>query len=230
MSISIDAGTATNWKGDAAPAAGPSAEFVVDNAAPSVTISAPSPTVTMTGPVYYTVTYTGVDTVTLSESDVTLVTTGTATGSVSVVSGKADTTRVRTVILDNITGQGTIGISIDAGTAHDTAGNQAPAAVSSVKVITGYNPYRDEDGDGMSNVEEGDGDPDGDGIPNFQDTDSDGDGVDDATESALNTDPYDIANPTEVPLRWLPMAVALALASALVVSGNRPHSGLKKRS
>ena len=41
----------------------------------------------------------------------------------------------------------------------------------------------DSDGDGISDVEEGEEDSDDDGLPNFQDTDSDGDGLTDAEET-----------------------------------------------
>lgn len=212
LSISIAAGSATNWQSDPAPAAGPSAEVIVDNAVPTIEVSPPSAMVTNNGPVSYTVTYAGVDTVTLSEGDITLVTTGTATGTVSVAGGKTDTILERTIILDNLSGQGTIGILIAAGTAHDTAGNPAPALEYSVPVMVGYNPNGDEDGDGISNVEEGVNDPDGDGILNFLDEDSDGDGVPDATERMFGSNPYDVLNPTGLPLMWWPMALALLLA------------------
>ena len=48
--------------------------------------------------------------------------------------------------------------------------------------------YLDNDGDGLPNYLEGDGDIDGDGIPNWFDVDSDGDGIDDAVEGAHDTD------------------------------------------
>jgi hypothetical protein len=91
---------------------------------PSISISSPSITVTRSGPVTYTVTYTAADTVTLSNADVTLTKTGTANGTISV-SGSG--TSVRTVTISSITGNGRLGISIAAGTASDTAGNLAPA-------------------------------------------------------------------------------------------------------
>ncbi|MBI3091543.1 MAG: thrombospondin type 3 repeat-containing protein [Candidatus Tectomicrobia bacterium] len=40
-------------------------------------------------------------------------------------------------------------------------------------------PHNDDDGDGIPNAAEGNGDADGDGVPNFLDPDSDGDGVPD---------------------------------------------------
>jgi hypothetical protein len=102
--------------------------FTIDKTAPSIAVSGPSVPTATTGPVSYTVTYTGADTVTLGAGDVTLVRTGTATGSVGV-SGAG--TGSRTVTISAITGNGTLAISIAAGTASDLAGNAAPAAPAS---------------------------------------------------------------------------------------------------
>jgi hypothetical protein len=126
LGISLAAGTATDKAGNAALAAGPSETFTVDNTPPSVTISMPSMALTKSGPVTYTVTYgdANFNLSTLSKSDITLNGTGTATGSVSV-SGLGST---RTVTINSITGNGTLGISIAAGTASDTAGNAAQAS------------------------------------------------------------------------------------------------------
>jgi hypothetical protein len=108
----------------AAPTSG--ATFTVDNTPPTVSIGAPSATRASSGPVTYTVTYadTAFSSSTLSASDITLNATGTATASIGV-SGSGTT---RTVTLSSIAGDGTLGISIAAGTATDTAGNTAPAA------------------------------------------------------------------------------------------------------
>ena len=125
LGISIAAGTASDLAGNNALAAGPSATFSVDNIAPTLVVSAPSSTVTSTGPVTYTVTYTGADAVTLANANITLNTTGYATGTVAV-SGSG--TASRTVTISNINGNGTLGISIAAGTASDLAGNNALAA------------------------------------------------------------------------------------------------------
>ena len=105
---------------------------VVDNQAPTLSIGAPSLSETTSGPVDYTVTYTGADTVTLVAGDITLNTTGTATGDVAVTGTGATT---RTVGISNITGDGTLGISIGANTASDTVGNQAAGAGPSAPVI-----------------------------------------------------------------------------------------------
>src|SRR5262249_43750355 len=68
------------------------ADFVVDNTAPAVVISAPSATLTTTGPVAYTITYSDVNfaSSTLAVGDITLNKTGTANGTVSV-SGSGNT-------------------------------------------------------------------------------------------------------------------------------------------
>ena len=92
--------------------------------APTLSIGTPSATLTKSGPVTYVVTYTGADAVTLANPDVTLTKTGTANGTV-VVNGSGNT--VRTVTISGITGSGTLGISIAAGTASDNTGNIATA-------------------------------------------------------------------------------------------------------
>jgi hypothetical protein len=120
LGISIAANTASDTAGNGAPAAGPSDTFTVDNTAPTVSIGAPSASLTKGGPITFEVTYGGADTVTLATGDVTLNKTGTANGTVGV-SGS-------TVTISDITGDGTLGISIAANTASDTAGNGAPAA------------------------------------------------------------------------------------------------------
>lgn len=97
-----------------------------DTVPPTVAISVPSAAITAAGPVTYTVTYSDPDflTSTLAVADITLNQTGTAQGTVSV-SGSGNT---RTVTISGITGQGTLGISLAAGTAVDRAGNLAPAS------------------------------------------------------------------------------------------------------
>ncbi|WP_162616461.1 Ig-like domain-containing protein [Xylanimonas allomyrinae] len=76
-----------------------------------------------------------------------------------------------------------------------TATLQAPAAVgrsvntaASSVVIPTRAATDDSDGDGIPDVDEGDGDTDGDGIPDYQDPDSDGDGIPDVDEGDGDTD------------------------------------------
>lgn len=97
-----------------------------DTVAPTVSISAPSVSLTAAGPVTFTVTFGGADAVTLAGGDVSLVVTGTASASSITVSGAG--TVARTVTVTGIVGDGTLSISVSAGTASDLAGNLAPAA------------------------------------------------------------------------------------------------------
>src|SRR5690606_26187669 len=69
--------------------------------------------------------YAGADTVSLTAADVLLHRTGSAQGTVSV-SGSGTSTR--TVTIAGITGDGTLGISLAAGTAADAVGTLAAAA------------------------------------------------------------------------------------------------------
>ena len=125
LGISLAAGTASDLAGNLAPAGGPSGTFVVDTTSPTVTIGPPSETITGNGPVSYLVTYADANfkTSTLATS-ITLNTTGSATGTVGI----SGTGLTRAVTISNISGNGTLGISLAAGTASDLAGNLAPAA------------------------------------------------------------------------------------------------------
>ncbi len=125
LGISVASGTAYDMAGNVADPAGPSSFFVVDNTAPAVLISAPSVSSTSGSDVTYTVTYSDdrFNEATLNAGDVTLNSTGTATGTVGI-SGTGTT---RTVAISGISGSGTLGISIATGTASDTAGNLAAA-------------------------------------------------------------------------------------------------------
>jgi len=97
-----------------------------DTAPPVVLIGSPSPAVAAGGPVEYVVSYSDPNfkESTLSADDVVLNKTGTADGVVSV-SGSGDSF---VVTVSNITGDGTLGISLAAGTAVDHAGNWSDAA------------------------------------------------------------------------------------------------------
>ncbi|MEO6977987.1 MAG: cadherin-like beta sandwich domain-containing protein, partial [Mucilaginibacter sp.] len=101
--------------------------YTIDKTPPSISIGAPSLSATNAGPVTYTVTYADANfnSSTLANANVTLNPTGTATASTVNVTGSGLT---RTVTISGITGNGTLGISIAAGTATDLAGNSAAAA------------------------------------------------------------------------------------------------------
>lgn len=102
--------------------------YTIDRTPPSVTISAPSVNTMLSGSsqLTYTVTYAddNFKTSNLTASDITLNSNGSATGTVSV--SASGTTY--TVTISAITGSGTLGFSIAAGTAIDLVGNTAPAA------------------------------------------------------------------------------------------------------
>jgi len=121
---------------------------VVDVTPPTVAIGSPSAILTNMGPISYTITYGDADTVTLAAGDIALNTTGTATGTVAVT---GTGTTERTITLSSITGNGTIGISLAAGTASDSAGNTALAAGPSTTfevdndAPTGYTAIFDQD-------------------------------------------------------------------------------------
>ena len=102
-----------------------------DTTAPTISFSPPSETLTSSGPVFYTVTYGGADTITLSTSDVSSYATGTAAASIAI-SGSGS---VRTITLDSISGDGTLRVKIAVGTASDNAGNTATEATSELFTV-----------------------------------------------------------------------------------------------
>ncbi len=125
LGISIQSGTSSSINSIADAGAGPSAGFRVDNTPPTVSIAAPRSSLTKSGPVTYAITYSGASSINLASGNITLNKTGTANGTVSVSNG---TTATPTVTVSSITGDGTLGISIAAGTASDSVGNTAAAA------------------------------------------------------------------------------------------------------
>ena len=133
LGISIGAGTASDLAGNPAPATGSSGTFVVDNTRPTISVAGPSGSYTAAGPITYTVTYADVNfnSATLAPGNVTLNKTATAGGTVSV----SGTGLTRTVTISGISGDGSLGISIGAGTASDLAGNPAPAAGSNATFV-----------------------------------------------------------------------------------------------
>ncbi|MDB5008643.1 MAG: hypothetical protein JWP45_3036 [Mucilaginibacter sp.] len=112
--------------------------YTIDHTPPTITLSAPSVAFTTTGPVSYTVTYAdpNFNSSTLTASNISLNTTGTAAGTISV-SGSGTT---RTATISGITGTGSLSITIAAGTATDLAGNSAPGAGPSGTFTVGPPP------------------------------------------------------------------------------------------
>jgi len=96
----------------------------IDNIPPAVSIGVASIDSTMRGPVSYTVSYVDADSISLAADDVSLDKTGTANGDIAI-SGSGTSTR--TVTINYISGDGSLGISIASGTADDEAGNEAAA-------------------------------------------------------------------------------------------------------
>lgn len=96
------------------------ASWTKDATAPTVAIGAPSTSpISSTGSSSFAVTYTGADTVNLTNANISQ--TGTTTcGTVNVSGG---TTAAPTVTLSNCAGNGTVAITVAANTASDTAGN-----------------------------------------------------------------------------------------------------------
>ena len=106
-------------------------------AAPTLSISSPSATFTSGGPVNYTVTYAGADSITLTVDDIMLDVSGDATGDI-VVTGTGIINR--TVTVNNVTGDGTLGITIADSTASDNIGNMVLGATSEGFVVDNTAP------------------------------------------------------------------------------------------
>ena len=113
--------------------------YVIDQVAPTISIGSPSPAITASGAVSFTVTYADADfnASTLAAGDITLNTSGTANAGSIMVTGAGTTW---TVTLSGISGDGALGISVAAGTASDTAGNVAPAAGPSATATVDNTP------------------------------------------------------------------------------------------
>ncbi len=116
---------ATNSKGDSNLSTA-SGSVILNLLTP--TVGDPSTTVAKSGTtVTYKVDYVGAETITLAASDVTINKSANVTASVAV---SGDGTSFRTVTITNITGDGTLGITINAGTATASGGSITAAASS----------------------------------------------------------------------------------------------------
>jgi len=122
LQIDIDSGTAVNADMVPSPGAGPSTIINVDNIAPTVSISPTTDRYTQGGEVLvFSVTYSGADSVNLSPANLNLIRTGTADARLNVVNGQTATPAISVV---DITGEGSLRIFFQAGTASDLAGNE----------------------------------------------------------------------------------------------------------
>src|SRR5690606_10922805 len=112
LAVSVDAGVASDNASNQNPASAASPPAIIDNTPPTIEVSGPTPTLTNTGPVTFTVTYEAGATSTLSPANISLLTTNTAFGFASVSGSGSE----RTITINNITGDGTISVTIAAGT------------------------------------------------------------------------------------------------------------------
>jgi len=109
-------------------AGGLSVFYTIENTVPAVAISAPSVSLTHAGPVSYTLSFSLATFVSTNEdilSSITLNKTGTANGAVGVT-GTGNL--VRTVTVSGITGDGTLSITVERGTASNDMGVRAVGA------------------------------------------------------------------------------------------------------
>ncbi len=111
--------------------------YTIDKTPPLILIGAPSVSSTTLGPVTFSITYTGADTVNLTNSDITLNATDSAVGSVDVTNGN---TSNPTVTISSISGDGTLSISIGPDTSSDAVGNSALSAGPSTTFIVDNTP------------------------------------------------------------------------------------------
>ncbi|MFA6242342.1 MAG: M6 family metalloprotease domain-containing protein [Candidatus Hydrogenedentales bacterium] len=213
--------------------------ITVDIAALTIDIDAPSVTLTKSGPVQYTVTYHNAASVTLDETDISLVTTGTASATVAVSGTSSGEPKTRTVTLSAITGDGPLGFSIAAGTATDALNNSAqaagPSASSTVDntrpIITllGSNPFDISQDDpytdaGATATDNIDGDISGAVVIDSSSVDTSIQGsytvnfdVTDAAGNTANTVTRTVIVGAPVPLKVWPIAAALMLVALLTI-------------
>ncbi len=114
---------------------------------PTLTLSGPSPEVTIAGPVAYQVTYVGAAAITLTAADISLVVlNGDVSGAIEVMAEG----NVRTIAVENIAGSGAAGISIAEGTAVNASGDPAAGEGPSLPFVI----IADADGDGFPDEQE----------------------------------------------------------------------------
>ena len=137
LAIQIAAGTATDGDGTPALAASGGA-FTVDTQPPAIVISEPNRWYAQSSQqLIFTLYFMDASSITLSSSDITLLTTGTADADVFVT---GTGTLQRKVRLVNVTGEGTLGFSIAANTAADQMGNLAQAVQDSPRITIDDTP------------------------------------------------------------------------------------------
>lgn len=137
LGITVLAGV-EDFSGNALVANEASAQYEINNDIPIVTISTPSPAITNTGPVDYTVSYANVTDSSLANTDITLDSPDTAdAGSVSVTDNGGHN---YTVTLSSITGDGTLGITVAAATGTGPAGSNVATPSDTDIVVDNTGP------------------------------------------------------------------------------------------
>ena len=130
VDIQIGFGTAQNEFNNLAPGSSNSPYFNVDNTPPSISIYGPDTAVIEgSGSANFTISYTGASSISLSNDDVILNTTGSANCNIIGVTGLS--TYSPNVKLEQCSGEGTVGIRIKERTAIDSVGNFANASNNS---------------------------------------------------------------------------------------------------
>ena len=130
MAIVVPAGNAWDLAGNVAPMA-TSEQVTVNNQDPILlSISNPSRTHINTGTVEFKLQYMGAKDVDLTSGAVTLNTTGTATGTIEVIRGQTRTPKIK---INGISGEGTLSITVAAGTG--TNGGDANLEVTSAEIV-----------------------------------------------------------------------------------------------
>lgn len=132
LDISLAANVLTDAAGNTSIANASLGAVTLDNTAPTIALGSPSPTTGNSSTSFvWPVTYTGADAVTLAAGNVSLTTS--LTGCTVGVSGTG--TSARNITVTNCAGSGTLQISVNAGSASDTAGNLAAASALSTQVV-----------------------------------------------------------------------------------------------
>jgi|GEM_PF-1065969 len=137
LTLAIGAGSAP---GAALGAQNTFTATIVDNDVATqvnVTSSNPSVSQTQNGPVTVDLQYAGATSVNVRLSDITLIKTGTATGTLSMTGG---TTATPKVTVSNITGDGTLAIQVAAGRGVDALGNGDTGVTSSTFTVDNTGP------------------------------------------------------------------------------------------
>lgn len=127
VQISVAANSANDGAGNNAPAAGPSSNLAIDNTQPTIAVVGPTPASGNSATDFtWTLNFTGASSVTLADTDVTLI--GATAGCIKSVTGTGLSQRV--IHVTGCTGTGSLDVSIPAGVLADLANNSSDANAS----------------------------------------------------------------------------------------------------